>query len=425
LPTGKSFKCGAIAKSFSNRLEEIFSKAVQQVQSLGLIEANDIALLEEVDKACAELLVPEYEAYIERRFNAETAPVLSKHKLMGIPIEQRYGGSGAKMLTHALAMERFGQLGMGVVTLVDVHQFLGSLTIQQWGNEEQKSRYLPKAASGESILAYALTEPEAGSDPSSMSTTFEPDGSKYVLNGQKYLISNGSIARYLVAFAKSKVDGKISSFIIDSKNPGFSVSMHLSEKLGLFTSDTAELEFKDMEVPKEDLLGTEGKGLSVAYSALLNGRVGIASGCVGVMEDCLISCTERAKSRIQHGKEIGKHQLVQRHLARIAADLESSRWPVYVAAMMKEKLDGNPRDQALLRDVDRQSATAKLIVSNNAFDAADRSVQIFGGFGYSLLSPVGKHLLDTRVARIYEGTDEIMELKIASSILGKEFEAYK
>ncbi|HKW03816.1 MAG TPA: acyl-CoA dehydrogenase family protein, partial [Nitrososphaerales archaeon] len=223
----------------------------------------------------------------------------------------------------------------------------------------------------------------------------------------------------------SKTDNLVSAFIVDSKTNGFEVAMHLSEKLGLFTSDTALLEFHNMEIPKESLLGKIGKGFSVAYSALLNGRIGIASGCVGVMQDCLNSCVERSKYRIQHGKEIGKHQLIQSHLAHIAADLESSRWPVYNAAMMKEELDSTPEDKDLLRAVDRQSATAKFIASRNSYDAADRAVQIFGGFGYSILSPVAKHLVDTRVARIYEGTDEIMELKIASSILGREFEAYR
>jgi alkylation response protein AidB-like acyl-CoA dehydrogenase len=394
------------------------------MKKMGLISQKEIDLLEKVDAACEELVTSEYESYVARKYNDQVPIVLAKHALMGIPIEEKYGGHGAKPLVHSLAMERFGQLGMGVVTLVDVHQFLGSLTLQQWGSEEQKQNILPEAASGKSIIAYALTEPEAGSDPSSMSSSFETKGNSYVLNGSKYLISNGSIAKYLIVFARSSKDNVISAFIVDSKTPGFEVAMHLSEKLGLFTSDTALLEFHDMEIPKTALLGREGKGLSVAYSALLNGRIGIASGCVGVMEDCLKNCVERAQYRTQHSKLIGKHQLIQRHIARIASNLESSRWPVYVAAMMKEELDGDPKNPELLRAVDRQSATAKLIASRNAYDSADRAVQVFGGFGYSILSPVGKHLLDSRVARIYEGTDEIMELKIASSILGREFEAY-
>ena len=406
-------------------MESNLKNTVEQMKKIGLLTQSEIELLNKVDHACDELVTSEYESYIERKYNDQGPLVLAKNELMGIPIDAKYGGHGARPLVHALAMERFGQLGMGIVTLVDVHQFLGSLAIQQWGTEDQKSRILPDAATGKSILAYALTEPEAGSDPSSMSSSFQVKGDKYVLNGSKYLISNGSIARYLVVFARSLEDQLISAFIVDSKTPDFEVAMHLSEKLGLFTSDTALIEFHNMAIPKDSLLGKQGKGLSVAYSALLNGRIGIASGCVGVMEDCLNACIERARYRAQHGKPIGKHQLVQKHIAQIAVNLESSRWPVYIAAMKKEELDADPRNQELLRTVDRQSATAKLIASRNAYDSADRAVQVHGGFGYSILSPVGKHLLDSRVARIYEGTDEIMELKIASSYLGREFEAYR
>lgn len=368
----------------------------------------------------------EFEAYVERRFNDAAPKILAERGLMGLPIAEKYGGESVGMLVHSLAMERFGQLGMGIVTLVDVHQFLGSQTVQQWGTEKQKKEVLPEAASGKSIIAYALTEPEAGSDPSSMSTSFSPSGDGYALNGSKYLISNGSIARYVIVFAKSAEDQTVSAFLVDSKTKGFNVAMHLSEKLGLFTSDTALLEFSDMIIPKDAVLGKLGKGFSVAYSALLNGRIGIGSGCLGVMEDCLNACIERARYRTQHGKPIGRHQLIQKHIAKIATNLESSRWPVYWAAMVKDEIDSSGQSDANMRnEVDRMSATAKLIASTNAFDSADRAVQVHGGFGYSLLSPVARHLLDSRVARIYEGTDEIMELKIASTILGKEFEAYR
>ena len=396
------------------------------MRKLGLISEKNLGILEKVDQACTDLTTPEYESFLERRFNSSGPEIISKYGLMGLPIREEYGGLGANMLTHALAMERFGQVGMGIVTLVDVHQFLGSSLVQQWGSEEQKRSLLPEAADGSSIFAYALTEPEAGSDPSSMTSTFKEEGDgRYLINGSKYLISNGSIARYVIVFAKSSKDGLISAFIVDSRSEGFEVAMHLTEKLGLFTSDTAFLEFKNLKVRRDSMLGGLGMGLKVAYSGLLNGRIGIASGCVGVIEDCLNACAERATGRIQHGKPIGKHQLIQKHIAKIAANLESSRWPVYNAAILKDELDESPSNIELRRELDRQSATAKLIASTNAFDSADRAVQIFGGFGYSLLSPIGRHFLDSRVARIYEGTDEIMELKIASSVLGKDFEAYR
>ncbi len=281
---------------------------MDQLRKLKLITDDDLGIIENVDEACNELSLGEFEAYVERRFNDSAPKKLADRGLMGLPIDKKYGGKGVGMLVHSLIMERLGQLGMGIVTLIDVHQFLGSLTIQQWGSEEQKTRILPDAANGKAILAYALTEPEVGSDPSSMITSYSESDDSYVLNGSKYLISNGSIARYIIVFAKSTKDGSATAFIVDSRIEGFKIGMHLSEKLGLFTSDTALLEFENMVVPKEAVLGKAGKGFSVAYSALLNGRIGIGSGCIGVMEDCLNSSVERAKNRTQHGKQIGKHQ---------------------------------------------------------------------------------------------------------------------
>ncbi|MCS4540200.1 MAG: acyl-CoA dehydrogenase family protein [Thaumarchaeota archaeon] len=406
-------------------MESLFERAVNDLSRLTKITDEDRNLLEQVDQAANELVVSEFEKYIERKFNEKVPEVLKKYGLMGVPILKKYGGKGAKPLVHALSIERFGQVGLGVVTFIDVHQSLGSLTIQQWGNEEQKRRYLTKAASGETILAYALTEPEAGSDPASMKTSYRKEGNSYYITGSKYLISNGSVADAIVVFAYPEGHRKgMSAFIVDKKSAGFSVDMRLEEKMGLFTSDTSMLSFDNLQVSKDDVLGEEGKGLNVAYSALLNGRIGIASGCLGVMEDCLNQVKERTSTRVQHGKPIGKHQLVQRHIARIASNLESSRWLVYQTALKKEQYDGNMSELNLRGEVDRISAIAKYVASRAAFECADSAVQLFGGFGYSILSPVAKHLIDTRVARIYEGTDEIMELKVASTVLGREFEAY-
>lgn len=407
-------------------METLFERSVADASKLVKLTDDDYALFQRTDGACNELVVPEFEKYMERKFNDKVPEVLKKYNLMGIPIAKKYGGGGARPLVHALTLERFGQLGLGVVTFVDVHQALGSLTLQEWANEEQKDRYLTAAATGEIILAYALTEPEAGSDPSSLKTQFRKDGNYYYLNGCKYLISNGSIADRLIVFAYPEGQTKgMTAFLVDAKEQGFSVDMRLEEKMGLFTSDTALLSFTDVRVSKEDVIGQEGRGLSVAYSGLLNGRIGIASGSIGVMEDCLSQVKERVTSRTQHGKQIGKHQLIQRHVARIASNLESSRWLVYHASLKKEDFDSARTDLGLRAEADRISAVAKYVATRSAWDSADSAVQCFGGFGYSILSPVAKHLIDSRVARIYEGTDEIMELKIASTVLGKDFEAYR
>lgn len=406
-------------------MEERFSESVRLASQLDALNDDQLAILERVDEACGELFLPEFEHYVARKFNPETREVLRKYGLMGLTVSKDYGGMNADPLTWALALERFGQLGMGVVTFVDVHCLLASLAVQHWGSEVQKKTYLMSAARGEKVLAYGLTEPEAGSDPASLKTSYEERDSGYVLNGTKYLISNGSVADSLVIFAypKGKSEG-LSAFIVDSKSEGFSVAMRLEEKIGLFTSDTAMLEMVDCKIPKENLLGQAGKGLHVAYSALLNGRIGIASGCVGIIQDCINSATERVKSRIQHKKPIGKHQLIQRHISNLAMNLEMARWPTYFAAVEKMRLDANSTDLELRHKVDLQSAIAKRVASRLAYDSADSAVQVFGGFGYSLLSPVARHLCDSRVARIYEGTDEIMDLKIASLVLGKGFEAY-
>jgi alkylation response protein AidB-like acyl-CoA dehydrogenase len=406
-------------------LEGSFAESVQLANHLRKLSDQQLGILERVDEACKELYLPEFEHYIPHKYNPETPATLKKYDLMGLTVSPEYGGVGADSLTWALALERFGQLGLSVVTFIDVHCLLASLAIQQWGNEHLRKEYLVPAAKGEMVLAYGLTEPEAGSEPTSLKTNYEERDGKYILSGTKYLISNGSVADALIIFAypKGKTQG-MSAFVVDSKSEGFSVAMHLEEKIGLFTSDTAMLELSEVRVPKENVLGQPGKGLHVAYSALLNGRIGIGSGCVGIIGDCLNSVTERAKSRVQHGKLIGKHQLIQRHLAQIAMNLEMARWPTYYAAAEKTKLDADSNNLELRNKVDLQSALAKRIASRLAYESADLAVQVFGGFGYSLLSPVARHFCDARVARIYEGTDEIMELKIASLILGKGFEAY-
>lgn len=408
-------------------MEALLEKSVEAMQQIGgPIAKEGIALLERVESACDELLLPEFEHYIARKYDEQIQEILRKHDLMGIPVSKKYGGSGADVLTWTLAMQRFGRLGLGVVTFVDVHSLLGGLLIEQWGTENQKEKYLLPSARGDILLAYGLTEPEAGSNPAGMQTYFEQRDGKYYLTGTKYLISNGSIADALVTFAypKGRSEG-MCAFIVDTDTDGFQVEMKLDEKIGLFTSDTAMLRLENCEVPKENLLGPPWRGLPVAYSALLNGRIGIAAGCVGVIEDCLSSVKERAQQRIQHGKLIGKHQLVQKHISRIAMNFEMAKWPTYMSARRKMEYERQPDSLDVRKQADLQSAIAKKVASELAFDSADRAVQVFGGFGYSILSPVAKHFLDTRVARIYEGTDEIMELKIASLVLGKDFEAYQ
>jgi alkylation response protein AidB-like acyl-CoA dehydrogenase len=405
-------------------MEEIFAKSIEDLGHVHKFTEKELSILENADKAAEEMAEMEFEHYVKHEVNFDAPKTAKKYGLLGIPIKEEYGGSGSTHLIAVLAKERLGQLGMSFSSFYNVQVFLTSLTIQKWGTEEQKKRYLNKALNNDIVLAFGLTEPEAGSEPTAMKTTYTKEGSEYVLNGTKYLITNGSIADHIIIFARNSENPKqISAIITDTKSSGVN-RMQLREKIGLFTSDTGMIELEDVRVPDSGLIGEEGKGMHVAYSALLNGRLGVASGCIGVIEGSLKAVVSRAKERVQHGKLIGKHQLIQRHIAEIRENLEMARWPVYMAAMQRAEYEKDPSNKALIEEAELRTALAKKISSRLAFESADRAVQVYGGFGYSLLSPVGALFCDSRVSRIYEGTDEILELKIAEEVLGKDFEAF-
>ncbi len=390
-----------------------------------LDEAGRGKLLRDVDSFCMELRPTEELAYVEHRYNDQLIPLARKYDLLGVPVEEEYGGRGADAVEYTRALIRIGMEGTGVRTFFSGHTSIGQVPIQSFGNEDQKEKYLRPSARGEKVLAFALTEPEAGSDPLEMQMTFESKGDHYVLNGTKYLISNAGIAHAIVTFAypKGRRD-RISAFIVDADGEGMTKE-DLIAKLGMPTSNTAMFELRDYVVPRENVLGGEGEGWRIASSTLMSGRLSVAAGSVGTMIDCVAEATRYSRERRQHGKPIGKHQLVQEHLAIMRTNLDAAYALTMRAAKAKRRYDLNPADAAARRLADRLIAESKLFASNQACDAADRALQIFGGRGYSYLYRPGRHWQDLRVCRIYEGTDEIMKLKIASSILGKGFEAYK
>jgi alkylation response protein AidB-like acyl-CoA dehydrogenase len=382
-------------------------------------------ILEQVDRACKEIRPIEDKCYLERRYNGQIKSVFSRAHLLGLPISRKYGdGQGADMVTYTLAIERIGREGTGVRTFFSVQIALGQLTIQRWGTEEQKQRYLTPATTGEKLLAFGLTEPGAGSDPASLTTSFEETRGKFVLSGQKTWISNGSVADSVLIFAypKGKREG-MCAFLVDRDTEGFSAKP-IENKMGLPTADTATIYLDKVEVPKENLLGPRGKGLSIAFYGLMGGRLSVAAGCVGVIRDCIDEAVGYAAVRVQHNKKIGKHQLVQRHIGKMSVSLEAARWLLLRTAYLKQQYEENPEDITLRNLVDIESAKAKYFATNASFDAANRAVQIFGANGYSLENRPARHLQDTRVTMIYEGANEILEQKIALGSLGKEFEAY-
>jgi alkylation response protein AidB-like acyl-CoA dehydrogenase len=389
-------------------------------------------LAADVEAFCQEVRPAEELAYAERTFNEQVIPLAKKHNLLGMIIKEEYGGRGADAVSYLKALARIGREGTTVRTFFSGHLSIGAYPIQTWGGDAVKKKYLTAAVKGEKILAFGLTEPDAGSNPRQMTTTYEKRGDQYILNGVKYLISNGGIAHAVIAFgypaglAANDPERRISAFVVDTNAKGFEAeSFAPNAKMGLPTSNTAMFEMHDVAVPAENLLAQEGDGFRVALGTLVSGRLSVAAGCLGVIEDCLIEAVEYAKSRVQHGKEIARHQLVQDHIAHIEMDRVAAEALVLRAAQAKDSSAANPADKELARQADLLAAQAKFFASNAAWDAADRAVQVFGGRGWSTLYRPGRHLTDVRVCRIYEGTDEILKLKIAAAVLGKEWEAFK
>ena len=386
-------------------------------------------LAADTDAFCQELRPHEELCYAEHRFNDQLVPLAKKHHLLGMNIKPEFGGRGATNRAYFQALARIGREGTGCRTFFSGHLSIGAYPIQTWGSDALKKKYLPAAAAGDKVLAFGLTEPEAGSNPREMTTTFEKKSDRYILNGVKYLISNGGIADAIVVFgypAGMPEGGRISAFVVDTKSSGFAAeSFAPNAKMGMPTSNTAMFSMENVEVPAENLLGKEGDGFRIAMGSLVSGRLSVAAGCLGVIEDCLAEVLEYAKTRRQHGKEIAKHQLVQEHIANIEMDRVASESLVLRAADAKDAAEADPGNADLAKAADLLAAQAKFFCSNAAWDAADRAVQVFGGRGWSTLYRPGRHLMDVRVCRIYEGTDEILKLKIANALLGKEYDAFK
>lgn len=397
--------------------------------------------LEKIDKVCRSIRENEEKSYMQEKINEKVIPEFGKIGMLGCPISTKYGGLGYDILTYVMALERIGQEGNSMRTFFSAHISIGQMVLQSWANDEQKKEYLPKTTSGKSIMGFGLTEPAAGSDPASMQTRFEERGGNFILRGKKHWVGNGTFAKLITTFAKDQ-DGKISAFLVDTDSRGFKAK-EMKNKMGLLTVKNAEITLDDCVVPKKNLLGTRGQGLSIAYSTLIDGRLSVAAGAVGVMKDSLEESISYSKSRRQHGTELAKKQLIQEHIARIAVNIESSRWLVYRAAHARQmlydyverfkertihwqsKLSRNNKQYSGLRtEADNLTSIAKFHASNSAFDSANRAVQVFGSEGYKKTSRVAKHFLDSRAIIIYEGANEVLELKIAAHLLGDKYQAY-
>ncbi|TQR20403.1 acyl-CoA dehydrogenase family protein [Psychrobacillus vulpis] len=335
---------------------------------------------------------------------------LAELGLMGVCIPEKYGGSGMDYNSLAIVCEELERGDTAFRTAVSVHIGLNSMTLLQWGTEEQKQKYLIPQAMGEKIGAFGLTEPGAGSDVAAMSTVAVLDGDNYVMNGQKTWISLCDAADHFIVFAytdKSKKHHGISAFIVERSMEGFS-SKAIKGKYGIKSGNTGELFFENMRVPKENLLGKEGEGFKIAMAALDNGRFTVAAGAVGLSLACLEASVKYCHERETFGKEIGKHQLVQQMIAKMEAGLQMSRLLVYRVGELKNKGVRNTRETSL----------AKWQACDFANKAADDAVQIHGAYGYSDEYPVARYLRNSKAPVIYEGTREIHTIMQAEYVLG-------
>jgi acyl-CoA dehydrogenase len=352
---------------------------------------------------------PKADEIEEKDYVPEEIMQMSKEMgLFGLSIPSDYGGLGIGMVGKVAIYEEIGKTSNGYTTLIGAHTGIGTVGIVEMGNEAQKQKYLPKLATGEYIGAFALTEPNAGSNASNLKTTAVRKGDKYILNGSKHYITNGNIADVFTVMAvtdPSKGAKGITSFIVEKDSPGFVVG-NIEKKMGLHGSQSVELFFEDCEVPAENVLGKEGQGYINALKILANGRAGLAArnlgSCIKLMEYSL----DYAMERVQFGKPIFEQQVIQHYLADMDLDVESLRSMTYrVAWMVDENMN-----------VIKEAAMVKLLGSEVYGRVADKAVQIHGGIGYMSDYPIERYYRDARITRIYEGTSEIQKNIIAAQL---------
>lgn len=345
----------------------------------------------------------------EERFPVETVEKMKAIGMMGIPFESKYGGSDGDNLSYILAVEELSKVCGTTGVILSAHTSLGCNPIYTYGNEWQKEKYLIPLASGEKLGAFGLTEPNAGTDAAMQQTVAIKEGDYYRVNGSKIFITNGGYADTYVVFAmtdKSKGNRGISAFILESDMDGFSIGK-TEHKLGIKGSSTTELIFKDVMVPKENMLGAEGKGFMIAMSTLDGGRIGIAAQALGIAQGSLDEAVKYVKERKQFGKPIAAFQNTQFTIADLQTKIDAARLLVYRAAYLK---DTN-------QSYSTEAAMAKLFASEVAMETTTKAIQLHGGYGYTRDYPVERMFRDAKITEIYEGTSEVQKMVIASKIL--------
>jgi alkylation response protein AidB-like acyl-CoA dehydrogenase len=329
--------------------------------------------------------------------------LLAEHDILALPFATEYGGTGTGTLMLQIAVEEIAK-ACASSALILMIQELGSLPIQLFGTDEQKERWLPSLASGEHSPAFALSEPEAGSDPSSMRTTAVKDGGEWVINGQKNWITNASVADFYVVFAKTdRESNRITAFVVESDRDGFDAGK-LEHKLGIRGSPTGQPSFADVRVPEENVIGEVGHGLSVALATLERTRLGAAAQAVGIAQGAIDYAVEYANERLAFGKPIIEMQGIQFKLADMQTRTAAARELLYKACAMADRSEP---------DLGSYSSMAKLFASDTAMYVTVEAVQVLGGYGYVNEYPVERMMRDAKITQIYEGTNEIQRVVIA------------
>jgi alkylation response protein AidB-like acyl-CoA dehydrogenase len=345
----------------------------------------------------------------EHGFSSELIEKLAEVGLLGVCIPEEYGGAGADFLSYILVLEELSRADAGVGVTVAVHTSAVTLPILTFGTDEQRSRFVPPLARGESVGAFALTEPEAGSDAGSLRTAAVPERDGWSISGTKQWITNGSFAGTVLLFARTDPETPgakgLSAFILDGDHVRVTRE---EEKLGLNSSSTADLAIEGAQVGGDRLLHEEGKGFAVAMATLDGGRIGIAAQALGIARAAFEAARAYALERRQFGQRIADFQAIQWKLADMATEIDAARLLVYRAAWLKQ--EGKPHAE--------EGAKAKLFASEMARRQTAEAIQVLGGYGYTKEFPVERYYRDAKATEIYEGTSEIQRLVIARSILG-------
>lgn len=348
----------------------------------------------------------------EHRFPVETVEKMAKYGLMGVPFPTQYGGAGGDHISYAITVEELSRVCASTGVICSAHTSLCCWPIFNWGNEDQKMKYLPDLLSGKKLGAFGLTEPNAGTDAGGQQTRAELVGDKWILNGAKVFITNGGYADVFVVMAmtdkKKSTRGGISAFIVEKGDPGFSIGK-TEDKMGICASSTTELIFQNCEIPADRLLGQVGDGFKVALSTLDGGRIGIASQALGIAQGAFDVTVDYMKARKQFGKKLSQMEALQFEMADLKTRIEAARLLIYKAADMKDKH----------LDYSEASAMAKLFAAETAMKVTTKCVQFHGGYGYTKDYPVERMMRDAKITEIYEGTSEVQKIVIAGKIFGK------